>query len=132
MEHVSNMKRDERLGDELAIAAMHAVVETNYSVPEDSDERYGPNCGTLANVYTDPTRHTVTLLLDDKTANIVMYAVRMLAADAEAHAREVRCVEAAMPPDSYGASNRNAIASRHERIAHRLLVLDRSYRTTVD
>jgi hypothetical protein len=31
----------------------------------------------LANVYTDPKRHTVTLLMDDVTANTVMYAVRL-------------------------------------------------------
>ena len=71
----------------------------------------------LANVYADSKRHTVALLLDDVTANMVMYAVRVLAADSEAHAREVRLVGAAMPPDSYGAANRHAIASRHERIA---------------
>ncbi len=81
----------------------------------------------LANVYTDPPRHTVTLLLDDVTANIVLYAVRVLAADSEAHAREVRLVGAAMPPDSYGAANRHAIASRHERIAARLRVLEFNY-----
>ena len=69
----------------------------------------------------------MTLLLDDVTANIVLYAVRVLAADSEAHAREVRLVGAAMPPDSYGAANRHAIASRHERIAARLRVLEFNY-----
>ena len=82
----------------------------------------------LANVYCDPTRRTVTLLLDDVTANTVIYAVRQLAADAEAHAREVRLVGADLPPDSYGASNRHAIALRHERIARRLRLLDYNYR----
>jgi hypothetical protein len=86
---------------------------------------------TLANVYCDPRRHTVTLLLDEVTANTVIYAVRVLAAESEAHAREVRFVGAAMPPDSYGAANRHAIASRHERIARRLRVLERNYRDTV-
>lgn len=81
----------------------------------------------LANVYPDPQRHTVALLLDDVTANMVMYAVRVLAADSEAHAREVRLVGATLPPDSYGAANRHAIASRHERIALRLRALETSY-----
>ena len=128
MEHVASARRDERLGNELAIAAMRAVVEAAYAVPEDHET----NGETLANVYTDPERHTVTLLLDDSTANIVMYAVQMLAADSEAHAREVRRVKATMPPDSYGAINRDAIASRHERIARRLRALESNYRTIVD
>ncbi len=81
----------------------------------------------LANVYTDPKRHTVTLLMDDVTANTVMYAVRLLAADSEAHAREVRLVGSALPPDSYGASNRHVIATRHERIALRLRALEGNY-----
>ena len=62
------------------------------------------------------------------TANSVIYAVRLMAADAEAHAREVRLVGADLPSDSYGASNRHAIALRHERIAGRLRLLDYNYR----
>lgn len=85
----------------------------------------------VANVYTDPERHTVSLLLDDTTANLVVYAVRMLIADSEAHAREVRLFGATLPADSYGAANRQAIADRHERIASRLRVLERNYRHVV-
>ena len=85
----------------------------------------------LANVYADSKRHTVALLLDDVTANMVIYAVRVLAADSEAHAREVRLVGATMPPDSYGAANRHAVASRHERIALRLRALENSYRDEI-
>ena len=81
----------------------------------------------LANVYTDPKRHTVTFLMDDVTANTVMYAVRMLAADSEAHAREVRLAGSTLPPDSYGASNRLFIAMRHERIAACLRTLEGNY-----
>lgn len=81
-----------------------------------------------ANVYTDPKHHTVSLLLDDTTANLVIYAVRVLVADSESHAREVRLVGATLPSDSYGAANRHAIATRHERVAARLRVLERNYR----
>jgi hypothetical protein len=131
MEHTTNLNRDERLGDELAVAAVRAVVETSYVAPDDADEHAEAGGQTLANVYIDPKRHTVTLLLDDITANTVMYAVRMLAADSEAHAREVRRVQALMPADSYGVANRHEIASRLERIARRLLMLDRNYRRIV-
>lgn len=101
------------------------VVTKHASERPDSDRQ------PLANVYADSKRHTVALLLDDVTANMVMYAVRVLAADSEAHAREVRLVGAAMPPDSYGAANRHAIASRHERIASRLRALENSYRDEI-
>jgi hypothetical protein len=70
----------------------------------------------LANVYHDPKRHTVTLLLDERHAIAVIYAVRVLAADYEAHAREVRTVVATMPRGSYGAANRHFTAIRHERL----------------
>lgn len=86
---------------------------------------------SLANVYCDPRRHTVSFLLDDATANTVIYAVRVLVADYEAHAREVRTVAATLPPDSYGALNRHAIAWRHERIAARLRLLETNYRDVV-
>lgn len=85
----------------------------------------------LANVYHDPIRHTVTLLLDERHASAVIYAARALAADYEAHAREVRAVAATLPPDSYGASNRQFIAIRHERIASRLRLVESNYRTEV-
>jgi len=85
----------------------------------------------LANVYHDPIRHTVTLLLDERHASAVIYAVRVLAADHEAHAREVRAVAATLPPDSYGASNRQFIAIRHERIASRLRTVESNYRIEV-
>lgn len=82
---------------------------------------------TLANVYTDPRRHTVSLLLDDRTANAVIYAVRVFMADLEAHAREARLASTAFPEDSYGAVNRLAIAGRHERLAARLRKLEGNY-----
>jgi hypothetical protein len=85
----------------------------------------------LANVYRDPERHTVTLLLDETTANTVIYAARLMAADSEAHAREVRMVAGTLPPESYGAANRYKIAARHERVAARLRVLEGNYREVV-
>jgi len=85
----------------------------------------------LANVYHDPTRHTVTLLLDEQHATAVIYAARVLAADYEAHALEVRAVAATLPSWSYGAENRQFIAIRHERVASRLRLVESNYRTEV-
>lgn len=86
----------------------------------------------LANVYHDPIRHTVTLLMDEPHATAVIYAVRVLAADYEAHAREVRTVAATLSADSYGAQNRHFIAIRHERIASRLRQVESNYRAEVE
>ena len=85
----------------------------------------------LANVYHDPGRRTVTLLLDAETAEAVIFAVRILVANSEGRAREARLAGAALPLDSYGAANRHAIASRHERTAKRLRVLEEQYRDVV-
>jgi hypothetical protein len=86
---------------------------------------------SLANVYHDPIRHTVTLLLDEQHATAVICAVRALAADYEAHAQEVRGVAATMPADTYGHANRQFIAIRHERLASRLRRVESNYRTEV-
>jgi hypothetical protein len=85
----------------------------------------------LANVYHDPIRQTVTLLLDERHATAVIFAVRALAADYEAHAREIRAVAATLPTDSYGATNRQFIAIRHERTASRLRLVESNYRAEV-
>lgn len=86
----------------------------------------------LANVYHDPQRHTVTLLLDERHATAVIYAVRVLAAEYEAHAREVRAVAATLPSWSYGYENRMFIAIRHERIASRLRRVEATYRSELN
>lgn len=99
-----------------------------FGADQRTDDDIGMGSKVLANVYRDPTRHTVTLLMDDKTAEAAMYAVLVLIANLEAHAREVRLVGAMLPPDSYGANNRHAIAARHERMARRLRELEAHYR----
>jgi hypothetical protein len=123
-------------GDILADAALRQNVELDDTTPAPEGgeallrdhEVFGPR----ANVYFYPKHHTVTLLLDERTANYVLYAVRVLAADLEAHAREARFVAARMPADSYGAANRHAIALRHERIAWHLRMLEGNYRDVVE
>jgi hypothetical protein len=122
----------------LADAALRQSVAFDESVtaPE-SQEDLSPDHDDLgrrilANVYCDPVRHTVTFLLDEVTANYAMYAARVLAADSEAHAREVRLAGAVMPVDSYGAANRHEIALRNERIARRVRVLERQYHDVVE
>ena len=65
--------------------------------------------------------------MDDVTANTVMYAVRLLAADSRSPCPGDQGGRCDLAPDSYGASNRHVIASRHERIAYRLRALEGNY-----
>ncbi len=88
-----------------------------------------PRTDILARVYPDPGRATVALLLDESTANVLVYAARALAAESEAHAREVRAVAAALPVGSYGRKNRERIAVRQERVAARCRAVEVNYRT---
>lgn len=85
--------------------------------------------GILTRCYIDPGRHTVSLLMDEFTANALIYAARALAAESEAHARELRAVGASLPPDSYGASNRHHAATRLERVATRLRAVEGTFRS---
>ena len=97
----------------------------------DDEQRRARDGNVRANVYHDAERHTVTLLLDEAHATAVIYAVRALADDYEAHAREARAVAATLPPGTYGAKNRAYIAIRHERIASRLRRVESRYRMEV-
>jgi hypothetical protein len=132
-EAASGSEQQSRAGDGEVVSPSGRTDQgpDNEAEPKHPSQRPESDRRLLANVYADPKRHTVALLLDDVTANMVIYAVRMLVADAEAHAREVRLVGATLPADSYGAANRQAIASRHERIALRLRELENNYRDEI-
>src|ERR1700733_13317260 len=51
------------------------------AVPAEQPQTEKEESSVLANVYCDPKRRTVSLLLDETTANTVMYAVRLFAAE---------------------------------------------------
>jgi hypothetical protein len=75
----------------------------------------------------DPRTDTVSLILDETTANIAMYAIAAHAGDAEAHVREVQQFAHGLPDHSYGKRNRQAIAARETRVAQRLRAVERAY-----
>lgn len=85
-----------------------------------------------ADVFADPDDETVTFVLDNKTASVVMHAVRELMTTRDEHAREVAAAAQSLPSQSYGASNRLAIAHRNRRLAERLRTVDVIYRREVD
>jgi hypothetical protein len=80
----------------------------------------------------DPDTRTVTLILDDTTANMAVHAITISAAEREAHKREVQQSIQAHPENSYARLNRQAIAARETRAAARLRAIERAYRTALD
>ena len=86
----------------------------------------------LALARRDPDSRTVTLVLDAATANIAMFAIAAHADEREAHVREVERFGRTLPEDSYGRSNRQAIAAHETRVAARLRAVEQAYRTAID
>jgi hypothetical protein len=80
----------------------------------------------------DPETQTVSLILDDTTANIAMFAIAAHADEREAHIREVERSGRNLPEGSYGRRNRQAIATRETRIAARLRAVEHAYRTATE
>jgi hypothetical protein len=86
----------------------------------------------IAMARRDPASQTVSLILDDTTANMAIHAITINAADREARAREVEQYGQTLPEGSYGRRNRQAIAARETRITDRLRAIERAYRTALD
>lgn len=86
----------------------------------------------IAMAHRDPASGTISLVLDDATANAAIHAIRIQAIDREAHTREVQHYGQEFPENSYGRRNRQAIADRETRIAERLRAIERAYRTALD
>ena len=61
-----------------------------------------------------------------------MFAVAANADEREAHIREVQSYAQALPEDSYGRRNRQAIATRETRVAVRLRAVEQAYRAAIE
>jgi hypothetical protein len=86
----------------------------------------------LALARRDPDTQMVSIVLDETTANIAMFAIAAHADEREAHVREVERSGQSLPEGSYGRRNRQAIAARETRIAARLRAVEQAYRTATD
>jgi hypothetical protein len=80
----------------------------------------------------DPETCTVSLILDEETASIAIFAVTAHAEEREAHAREVQRYGQGLPEGSYGRGNREAIAAGEGRVAARLRAVERAYQTALE
>ena len=86
----------------------------------------------LALVRRHPETQTVSLVLDDTTANIALFAIAAHADEREAHIREVERYGRTLPENSYGRRNREAIAARETRVAARLRAVEWAYQAATD
>jgi len=100
------------------------------SHPAPSPEAGSPPVIALA--QANPDSCTVSLILDEATASIALFAIAAHADEREAHVREVERYGQTLPEGSYGRRNRQAIATRETRIAARLRAVERAYRTAIE
>jgi hypothetical protein len=80
----------------------------------------------------DPETQTISLVLDDTTANVALFTIAAHADEREAHIREVERSGQNLPEGSYGRRNRQAIAARKTRVAARLRAVEQAYRTATE
>jgi hypothetical protein len=113
------------------LAGLRDRVREGTATPEQAwPDADGPQ--VLAVAMRDPDGRTVSLILDEASANIAVHAITAHAADREAHAREVTQSGQNLPEGSYGRRNRQAIAARETRVASRLRAIEHAYRTAIE
>jgi hypothetical protein len=112
---------------DVMLASLRERVKQGHALPEqawpDTD-----GARIIAVARRDPETQTVSIILDDTTANTALFAIAAHADEREAHVREVEQFGQSLPEGSYGRRNRQAIAAREMRVAGRLRAVEQAYR----
>jgi hypothetical protein len=113
------------------LAGLRDRVRQGIEKPADAQpDTEGPS--VIARAQRDPHSRMVSLILDEATANIAMYAIAVHAGEREAHVREVERFGQGLPDGSYGKQNRRAIAARETRAAQRLRAVQQAYQEAAE
>jgi hypothetical protein len=112
------------------LAEMHERALQGLGAPAASPEADSPQIIALA--QANPGSRTVSLILDEATASVALFAVAAHADEREARVREVERYGQTLPEGSYGRRNRQAIAARETRVATRLRAVEQAYRMAIE
>lgn len=126
-----SVRLEQAVRDQMDGQVIQPMTYREFLEQQTRDVSADPNDG-IADVFYDEEAGLITFTMDTRVAGIVIHAVRQLAAEKEAHKREVMAVAERMPEGSWGRKNREEIATRLGRIARPCRSLERAYQDVID
>jgi hypothetical protein len=117
---------------DLMLARLHDQASQGRNGPGQAWPETDGSPRVVALAGREPDSQTVTLVLDEATASIAIFAIAAHADEREAHLRKVERYGQSLPEGSYGRRNRQAVAARESRVAARLRAVEQAYRIAIE